>query len=282
MKYKSWNFKESYNFENKEGDKILPSIPNVHLPKIVIKDNLVDSEMHKQLWDYLNKQVWHHWWTPLPGEMQVYRPSDYDDSWINAAVIQRKLGMPRCMFGSDEHSIKKKHPIIWDLWQIINQSLDNQYEITGVPEEMSWEEYPVPKPEDPSLETGWRVYANASAHDLIQGGGSPHRDTINVLDDTTATILWVANQEWYPSWGGELMFYPEDPKGLTGDHQQFGNSQKRDFNIGWPDAGKLCCLVPNRLIAFDGRTLHATIPTRHRVNVEPIRRVVFRARKKKQ
>jgi hypothetical protein len=163
--------------------------------------------------------------------------------------------------------------------------LDNKYEITGHPEGMYFDKHPIPEPADSNLSKGWRVYANATMHDMISMSGFPHRDTPKLEDDTTVTILYVANPTWYPSWGGEIQFFPEDPDGLTGDHQQFNqpdkHEQSRNYNVGWADEGKQVSLKPNRLIVYDGRTLHLTNPSRRRYNSELSRRVVFRARLKK-
>lgn len=261
------------------------SIPGVHLPNIEVHDDLLDKDNHQQVWEYLIGQVWHHEWTfPAKPELQIYKPSDWDDSWINSLTIRQSLSMPRCLFASDETSLQKKHPIIWELWNSINARLNNRYEITGNPEGVKWRDYPCPEPADPNLSKGWRVYANASVHGGINGNGYIHRDTSNLSDETSVTIIWMASPVWYPSWGGELMFYPEDPDGLTGDHQQFNvnirGAQQRDYNIGWQDAGKTVSLKPNRLLVYDGRTLHSTPSTKHYYNTEMQRRIVFRARLK--
>jgi hypothetical protein len=126
------------------------------------------------------------------------------------------------------------------------------------------------------------VYANATVHDAITYQGYVHRDTHDLSDNTTVTILWIASLEWYPSWGSELILYPEDHEGATGDHQQFNNGQsqqRRNFQIGWQDEGKMICMRPNRLIIYDGRTLHSTQPSRHRHNSIRNMRVAFRARR---
>jgi hypothetical protein len=151
-KYKSWNFEKVYSFTSQPGEKILPSIPDTILPEILIKDNLIDTKLHLALHEYLLNQTWHHWWAPLPGETQIYKPNDWDDSWINAAVMSRSIGMPRCMFGSDEDSVRKKHPLVWELWRQINSALGDQWDITGIPEEMAWDKYPVPVPSDPTFQ----------------------------------------------------------------------------------------------------------------------------------
>jgi hypothetical protein len=263
----------------------LPSIPDVRFPEVRTFDNVVSKELHDELWNYLMDQSWHQLWMPIPGDLQIYKPSNWDMGWINAASIHRTLSQPRCLFGSDEASIKRDHDPVWRLWLEVNQALNNEYEIAGIPENMHLDSE-VPPTIDPKLVQGWRVYANASMHDLIQLGGYVHRDNKNLLDEDTVTILWVANQEWYPSWGGEILFYPEDHASESQDVQQFNaiehSQQRRGFRVGWPDEGKTVCLRPNRLVVYDGRTLHSTNPTRHRYDSMPSRRVVFRARKKKQ
>jgi hypothetical protein len=282
MKYRSFPIKASQApITGKPEENLLSSIPNVIMPEVNVYDNLVSKELHKDLWEYLISRVWAHAWLPKEGVMQLYRPSDYDDSWYSA-YVPRHLNQPRTLFGSDEASIKSQHPLVWQLWNEINAKLNNEYEITGNTEGTVWKDYPCPPTEDPALKQGWRVYANATPHDMLATGGYIHRDSKNLEDTDSVTIIWVANQEWYPSWGGELTFYPEDPTGSTGDHQQFNaaGQQSRGFKIGWADEGKTVSLKPNRLIVYDGRTLHSTAPTKHRFNTEQIRRIVFRARKK--
>lgn len=259
------------------------SIPGVHLPDIEVHDDLVDKDLHTQLWDYLIGRVWHHQWSPAkPPELQLYRPSDWDESWALTQNTRPTISQPRTLFASDATSLEKNHPLVWTLWTKINERLDNQYEISGVPEGAKWKDYPCPQPTDPSLKKGWRVYANASPHDLLSPNGYIHRDNPDLADETSVTIIWMASPEWYPSWGGELQFYPEDPDGQTGDHQQFnGNrAQQRGFHIGWNDEGKVVSLKPNRLLVYDGRTLHSTLASNHRYNTVLHRRIVFRARRK--
>ena len=258
------------------------SVPDVKIPHWEIHDNVVDIEFQKQVHEYLQNCTWHQVWSTIPGELQRFKPADNDNSWLDPSISRSTLNQPRTMFGSDYSSTKKRHPIIAELWDRINEKLGNNYSISGADEGMAWQEYPVPTPEDPNLSTGWRVYANGSVHDFLSLQGYVHRDNFDLADETSVTILWVSNLEWYPSWGGEIMLYPEDPDGLTGDHQQFNygqHQQKRNFKIGWPDEGKLVSLRPNRLLMYDSRTLHATLPTRHRNNSTMFTRVCFRARK---
>ena len=258
------------------------SIPGVTLPHWEIHDDMVTCDLHNKVYSYLLQCPWHQKWSQVGSELQLFRPGHWDDSWINAATIRPTVAQPRTMFGSDEHTTKKKHPIIGELWDEINSKLGNCYAITGADEGMAWRDHPIPTPEDPNLSPGWRVYANGTTHDLISLQGYVHRDNFDLADDSSVTMLWIASLEWYPSWGSELLLYPEDPAGLTGDHQQFNNGggqQRRNFQIGWQDDGKMITMRPNRLIIYDGRTLHSTQPSRHRHNTIMNMRVVFRARK---
>jgi hypothetical protein len=259
------------------------SIPGTIMPRVDVHDDLLDIKFQKEIYQYLLEQPWYNAWLSIAPELQIYKPIHWDDSWIQSAIPTRTLAMSRCMFGSDEDSIKQTHPIIWKLWQHINQHLDNRYSIAGVPEGVYWKDLPVPAPTDPELATGWRVYANGSPHMLLSPGAEIHRDNKDLLDNTTVTIIYMASPEWYPSWGGEIQFYPEDPEKTTGDHQQFNfHGQQRNFCIGWNDQGKTVCLKPNRLLVYDSRTLHATMPPRNCNNNQLHRRVVFRAQLKKE
>jgi len=261
------------------------SIPGVErLPNWEVHDNFLDQAQNKKIYDYLMNCPWHQYWIGTHSEMQLFKPNEWDASWIGPAARRPTCSQPRTMFGVDEASVKEKHPVIGELWDSINLKLDNQYTLDGEPEGMAWKDYPMPATQDPNIEQGWRCYANGSRHDELTLQGYVHRDTSDLSDENTVTMLYVATLEWYPSWGGELVFYPEDPTGATGDHQQFNDGpsqQRRNYNIGWQDEGALVCLRPNRLIIYDGRTLHSTQPTRNRNNTIMSIRVAFRARKVK-
>ena len=56
--------------------------------------------------------------------------------------------------------------------------------------------------------------------------------------------------------------------------------QQRNYNVGWPDQGKIVSPVPNRVIVYDGRSIHNTNPPTILATAEPQYRLVFRPRKK--
>ena len=165
------------------------SIPGVNLPEIKVIDDLVDANTHQKLWDYLLTQTWHHAWTGIPKYLQTYKPSESGNDWAALGMFKNTVHLPRCLFGSDEASVKKDHTLIWLLWKKINAALGNMYEITGHPEGMNWKDYPCPAPIDSELPTGWRAYANANLSQHIMLAGNIHRDTPDLYDDSTVTII---------------------------------------------------------------------------------------------
>lgn len=250
---------------------------------IQVHDNLVPLDLQKQVWNYLEQQKWHIFWYPrpaLPGKLSHFRPKEGIKEWVLCYPTWPNASFHRCCLGRDEEHLKSTHPLISKLWDAINQGLNNEYEITGYPEDMFDDEYSKQHGEDG---WGWRVYVNGTLGQVNTGTWGPHRDTPDLEDETSVTILYCLNLEWYPRWSGEFVFFPEDPEGLTGDHQQFNKGehmQHRGYNIGWPDQGRIVSPVPGRTIVFDGRCLHNTNPPSTSASYKPQWRIAFRARRK--
>ena len=239
---------------------------------VKIYDSVIPDSVRQEVWKYINKQKWYATWKVVRPYMTSYIPEEegfMDDSHKIMSLRLPTMWMHRTCFASDESSLEKNHPVIWELWQRINLALGNKYTITGCPEDMAlWPEdhqdWKAPSTQDPNLEQGWRVYTNGQLDESVKRSHGVHRDTVDETDDQTRTILYVANLEWYPTWFSEIVFYPDDPAGLTGDRQQFQGQhklgQERGFKIGWADEGKIVSSVPGRIIDYDGRTLHTTRP----------------------
>jgi len=254
---------------------------------VQVYDNVISETLRSQVWNYINSLNWYSTWKPLPAATFEYIPNNLPATFVHGMTHRTPVQwMHRACLASDDHSLETGHPVIWDLWSKINQHLGNQYTISGADEDMSVfpEDNPKwvpPTPKDPNLKPGWRVYTGGQLNENVKRSHGVHRDTIDLDDDTTRTILYVANLEWYPSWFAECIFYPDDPQGLTRDHQQFQKgwySQSRNYNVGWGDQGKLVSPVPGRIIDYDGRTLHTTRPSA--IWSTNIRKVVaFRVRK---
>jgi hypothetical protein len=82
---------------------------------------------------------------------------------------------------------------------------------------------------------------------------------------------------------GEINFFPEDPEGSTGDHQQFNKGdhmQQRGYNVGWLDQGRIVSPLPGRVVVYDGRCLHNANSPTSTPKDPPLWRIAFRARRK--
>jgi hypothetical protein len=256
---------------------------------IEIYDGGISKEETETVYDYVQNLNWHQQlYYSKANDYVEYKPAEGSKVWQDAKIkllASVGAGMHRCPLASDEGTLKQAHLPVYLLWKHINKILDYRYEITGVPEGMFSPDLS-PQPLDPELKNGWRVYVNATHNFKVWNSmGYAHRDNPYLDDDSSVTILYVLNKEWYPSWAGEFVIFPEDPEGATGDHQQhhLNYQQKRNFNIGWSDQGRIISPVPGRIVVFDSRCLHKTLPTQDFKGSEdnPSIRVVFRARLKK-
>lgn len=255
--------------------------------KIEVHDNLISTAAHKNLWEHIQTLQFCGTWLAAKEEIFTYSLSSpknpYD--WMVYQSMGRAPQMHRVSLASDEAGLKAKSLPIYLLWKELNHLLGDKYELTGNPEDMH-SMLEIPNPIDTQLDPGWRAYINANynSHAGHGGQGYVHRDTpLEYNDDKTVTMLYVANTEWYPSWAGEVRFYPEDPTGSSGENQQFniGEEQRRGYNVGWLDCGRVVSPVPGRLIIYDGRCLHGTTPTAS-ATANPSIKIAFRARRKFQ
>lgn len=258
---------------------------------VQVFDDVFPEAERKLIWKYIENQQWHVYWksTSFPGETYNFIPAK-DKRWRNVDPVRflPHMYMPRAAFASDEASLQERHPFLFSFWEKINNFLGNEFTITGCPEGIVTENkgdpsWVAPPTVDTTLEQGWRVYANAQPSETIKRSHGVHRDTIDLNDTTSYTLLYVANMEWYPSWFGECVYYPDDNNDITGDYQQFQSvlpsNQNRNFKIGWADDGKIVSPKPGRIILYDGRTLHTTRPTAMWA-LAPRKVIAFRIRKK--
>ena len=240
---------------------------------IEIHDNLINKAHIYKIYHYVQRQQWYGGFTPVEKDIFHYRPADNKNSdWMLKKTKSSGGVMHRCKLATDKDMLEELHPPVYDIWQEINQKLDNQFELTGIPEGMHDEQ---------AVDETWRVYVNGTFNYYLQGPGYIHRDNHDLNDETSVTIILFLNPIWYPSWQGYLRFYPDDVDGVIGDHQQFnsGYQQQRDFDIGWLDEGRIVSPVPGRLIVYDGRSLHSTTSCRTGLDVSSLK-LVFRARRK--
>lgn len=239
---------------------------------VSVIDNVFSEKEKLDIWKYIENQTWHLFYKPLrfDGLHKEFIPAK-DKDWraMDPVRLLPNMFMPRSCFASDEHSLEKLHPKIYDLWLKINSVLGNEFVIEGFPEGMPIDQLNskdvIPETLDPNLEKGWRVYANAQPTESVKRSHGIHRDSFDLENETYYTLLYVANTEWYPSWFSECIFYPNDIDNDTGDVQQYQSmlyfNQNRNFSIGWADEGKIVSPKPGRIILYDSRTLHTTRPS---------------------
>jgi len=224
---------------------------------IKVIDDAVPETLRKQVWDYLLDQTWHiQYKQDKSVDSYVPREDGLNYPHLNPLAVQGTT-MARIAFAADGKYLKAQHSIINTLWETINSALGGDYELTGYPEGMPGN-LPA-RTAVPGLEAGWRVYTNAQYQETIKHSHGIHRDTPDLNDASTATVLYVANLVWYPSWFAECVYYSDR---TTGDAQQFQqadtDAQRRNFDLGW--AEQIVSPVPGRIVAYDGRTLHTTRP----------------------
>jgi hypothetical protein len=244
---------------------------------IQIIDNVIPEHTRQEVWSYLKDQLWHFRYKQ-DNSYDSFVPSTDGIDYRRDPKSAHGTMMARATLACDVKFLELKHKIIFDLWNSINNALGNKYEITGYPEGMPSYDAPGfgPKTAIPGLLPGWRVYTNAQYQEDIKHSHGIHRDTPDLNDPDTVTILYVANTEWYPSWFSEIVYYSDTP---SGDTQQFQASdidaQRRNFDLGW--AQEIVSPVPGRIICYDGRTLHTTRPAALWAK-EPRVTLAFRAR----
>jgi len=248
--------------------------------KIETHDDLLPESTRVKVWEYIKTLDFYSGWMPTLGSKFKYNLNQPQEKWMILQHDSPSYRIHRVPLSSDEAGLKENFPIIYLLWKELNRKLDNQYLLTGNPEGIYGPDFKAPQPSDPNLSAGWRAYINAFHQaELMKGTGYIHRDTaLEYNDPDTVTMLYVANLEWYPSWSGEVKYFPDDPNSL--DHQQFnhGYQQQRNYGIGWLDQGQVVSPVPGRLIIQDGRCLHSTNPTNSPKDTPSVK-VVFRARR---
>jgi len=166
----------------------------------------------------------------------------------------------------DNKSLEHRAPVIYELWTTLNQVLDNQYMIEGVPEGMS--RYmtgisPLSSLARPDSSPGtpncaWRVYGSGNERELRAHTKSIHRDSPFMDREDYFNLVYFANAEWHPQFYGETLFHSNDAD--TGDYTgRFEKDQTRNFPIG--EVENTVAIKPGRFMLFDARYLHQVKPS---------------------
>jgi hypothetical protein len=199
---------------------------------------------------------------------------------ISAMSKVIRTGLPRFPIATGQEDLDKNHfPIINKIWNKINQNVfKNNASVDGIPEDQL---FPKPnnffidnkKPHDkwPHINEGdcfYTVFVNGRCSETIWNptisvikdgnlvSGRGHRDSncreFDQNKNNYLTVLYCANLEWNPLWGGDIGTWADSPNNefkTTSDHQA--------FNYGRID--NVIAHVPNRLIIFSHAKTHGPI-----------------------
>ena len=269
---------------------------------IDVYDNLIDDETHVKVYDWCQSVSWYTRWLGLQDitgktgkPINEYNPSrdgNYNTKHVlgnrqdfQAMLELFRFAMYRHPVGWSDESVKERNPLLYGLWNKINKHVFNgNADLNGIPEPAAglrgpnlffidrqdfYEKYDVPKDH-----REFTCYLNARSTDQLQGDkvgervGQIHKDTDgSYKGDNYYTVLYVANREWQPDWGGELLYYDDEETGAK--------HWKRGWNIGWPT--KIVGNKPNRVVVYKHDQTHTTLSPR--VNApEMTQKIAFRVR----
>jgi len=195
----------------------------------------------------------HTWYSALR------HSTDYDATIdpLNNDLPEGERGIIRHPFGNSTAMVQTRHPLIYKLFQEINDKvLGSKADIDGIKEDIgglksgknlyTTGQNFFNKYDYSSSIMGWTCYMNAKSQapkkSLKPGIGYIHRDSgPDYVDKTNyATVLFVTNLKWLPSWGGEYIFYGDEPDAEV--------HPKYNFNIGFPD--NIVGHKPGRIIVY--------------------------------
>ena len=239
---------------------------------LAVVDNEIPKELQEKVYNFLlDSEYCVNFYDP---PHSLYYPRQ------DKLVTKREFpAQPKLPLAWDDESLELRAPLIYDLWNIIDTILNNQYIIEGVPESLNYMTGISPLSGitkangDPGApNSAWRVYGNGNERELGGRTKSIHRDNPDLTDPTSFTLVYFANTEWHPQYYGETIFHSNESD--TGDYTgKFSKDQPRNFPIG--DTENIVAPRPGRFMIFDSRYLHQVKTAAH-YSPTPIMAIVFR------
>ena len=241
---------------------------------LTVYDDEIDQELQDAVYDFLiNSEYQVNFYDPPHSKW--YPKSD---TWVTERNFPSQ---PRLPLAWDEQSLCERAPVIYNLWIAINNILNNQFMIQGVPEGMRYMtgisplssiDRPDGTPGTP--ECAWRVYGSGNERELRARTKSIHRDSPFLDREDYYNLIYFANNEWFPSFYGETLFHNDN--GIEDFTGKFDHAQSYNFPIGDPES--VVTPRPGRFMLFDARYMHQVKPA---ANYAPnILGIVFRLQKK--
>lgn len=241
-----------------------------------VYDGLISTELQHEVHEYALNHTWYS---------ALRHNCDYDATIdpLNTELGEGERGIIRHPYGNSTDMVKTRHPLIYKLFQEINDKvLGGKADIDGIKEDIGglrsgknvysdgqnfFEKYDY----DNTIK-GWTCYMNAKSQSpkksLKPGIGYIHRDSGPDYADKTnyATVLFVTNPKWLPSWGGEYNFFGDDLDGAE-IHSKYG------YPIGFPT--NIVGHKPGRIIVYRHDQNHISLRIAPDAEGMPVR-IAFR------
>jgi hypothetical protein len=248
-------------------------------------DNAIPVDLQQQIYEYAQTSTYYvakkipqkdghetflaYHWTPINNSYTLY----YTNSEIHKTeFLGRNMSVTgdrtvaRIPTAWDEQSLQDRCPLLYKLWTCINDTLDNKFELSGLPEGCMWpgtlDISPLrclPRPNgSPGLaRAGWRSWISCSFREFDYTTTSVHRDNIYLDLPGYYTIVYFINLTWDPQHYGETLFHGNNSE--TGDYTgKYLKNQDRGFPVGDPE--NVVNPRPGRFMIFDSRYLHQIKP----------------------
>lgn len=226
--------------------------------ELTVADNEIDTVLQQKIYNFILDQEFcvnhydqnHSNWYPRNNQWHIPR--------------ERPAAL-RCPLAWDEISLSRRAPVIFELWENINEIFDNKFVIEGVPESMNYMtgisplQGIVKANGQPGAEnSAWRVYADGMEKEYRARSKAVHRDNPWMDQDQYYTLVYFVNLEWHPQLYGETLFHSDIAE--TGDFAgKYEQDQPRNFPIG--DVENVVTPRPGRIMMWEGRYLHQIKPT---------------------
>lgn len=245
--------------------------------ELYVFDDEVPKSLQKEVYENMLDMEFHVNWYDSPASRYYPRTKEYDHSKKNPSVH-------RCPLAWDDESLSHRAPVVYKLWEHIRDNVltkvsDTAFEIEGRAEGMpNYMRGISPRYGERGTDgIGWNVYFHGIENYNLKKPKAIHRDNHRPEKDGYYTLVYFANDEWYPSDFGETIFWGSDPERKTGDYTgRYESDQKRDFPIG--PAVATVSPLPGRFMLYDSRFLHGTKPCHPRAK-EMLYGLVFRISK---
>tara|TARA_B100002019_G_scaffold288772_1_gene303038 strand:+ start:17556 stop:18377 length:822 start_codon:yes stop_codon:yes gene_type:complete len=269
---------------------------------VTVHDGLITDSLSKSVYDYCQTISWYQQWIGFKHlqndpkrSFQEYIPAT-DGKTSGRHFLDKDLGpmgvlsllefsMYRHPFGRNAEDLKG-HPAIEELWNTINRKVfDGKASPDGIQENCAglsgnrkgykdsktfYEKYGFDGDNGFTIMLNARCAEPISSQSIGNRVGQLHKDTdpnISPEDNSWFTVLYIANREWHPDWGGDFYYYGNEHTGAK--HWKHG------YDIGW--ASDIVSNKPGRVIVYPHTQTHRTSPP-NVMAPEMTQRIAFRVR----